>query len=179
MKIYTRSGDRGETALFDGERVPKSAPRVDVYGEVDELNASIGAVLAEPLNEEVATMLQHVQRDLFAVGGRLADPSRKVAERVRKAAIEEADVDRLEQWIDAVEAELPPIRHFVLPGGSRPAALLHVARTVCRRAERRLAGLRPGPDEALLLVYMNRLSDLLFVLARAVNYRAGVTETEW
>jgi cob(I)alamin adenosyltransferase len=179
VKIYTRTGDSGETALFDGQRVSKADLRVDAYGEVDELNAAVGAVLAEPLDDEIATMLQRVQRDLFALGGRLADPGRRIAGRVEKVGVGDADVRRLEQWIDALEIGLPPLRHFVLPGGSRPGALLHGARTVCRRAERRIVRLALDQEDAVILVYVNRLSDLLFVLARAVNHRAGVTETEW
>lgn len=179
MKIYTRTGDAGETALFDGRRVPKSDLRVEAYGEVDELNALAGQALAEPMDDDLAAMLREVQRDLFALGGRLADPSGKIADRVRKAVISDADVARLEGWIDTLEGELPPLRHFILPGGSRAAALLHVCRTACRRAERRVVQLGAGAAEPPVLAYLNRLSDFLFVLARAANRRAGVTEIEW
>jgi cob(I)alamin adenosyltransferase len=179
VKIYTRTGDTGETGLFDGRRVSKSDLRVDAYGEVDELNAAIGAVLAAGVDPEMSAMLQAIQRDLFAIGGRLADPSRKVAERVEKMNVGAADVARLEQWIDRLESGLPPLRRFILPGGSAPGAALHLARTVCRRAERRIVLL--GADEVPpeLLAYVNRLSDYLFVAARAVNRRAGVPELEW
>ncbi|MBP7569380.1 MAG: cob(I)yrinic acid a,c-diamide adenosyltransferase [Acidobacteria bacterium] len=179
MKIYTRTGDAGETALFDGRRVPKSDLRVEAYGDVDELNAVVGLVLAEGLDEDLAAMLRAVQRDLFALGGRLADPAGKIAGRVGKVAIGDPDIARLEEWIDALEMELIPLRHFILPGGTRAASLLHVCRTVCRRAERRVVQLGSEAVEPALLAYLNRLSDFLFVLARAANRRAGVAETEW
>jgi cob(I)alamin adenosyltransferase len=181
VKIYTRTGDTGETALFDGRRVPKADLRVDAYGEIDELNATIGVLLAEPeyLQEDVEAMLEEVQRDLFAVGGRLADPGKRIAERVEKVAIGAADVARVEGWIDTLEAELTPLSRFILPGGIRAAALAHLARTVCRRAERRMVLLGPHAFEAELLAYVNRLSDFLFVLARVLNRRAGVAESEW
>jgi len=179
VKIYTRTGDAGETALFDGRRVPKSDLRVEAYGDVDELNAVVGLVLAEGLDEDLAAKLRVVQRDLFALGGRLADPARKIAGRVGKVAIGDPDIARLEEWIDALEMELTPLRHFILPGGTRAASLLHVCRTVCRRAERRVVQLGSEAVEPALLAYLNRLSDFLFVLARAANRRAGVAETEW
>ena len=179
MKIYTRTGDSGETGLFDGQRVPKSDARVDAYGEVDELNAALGLVLAEPLDADIAEMLRAVQRDLFALGGRLADPSRKIALRVGKVLMGAPEIARLEGWIDQLESELPVLRRFILPGGSRAGALLHAARTVCRRAERRIVLIGPDALDPELLAYTNRLSDLLFVVARAVNRRAGVPEIEW
>ena len=113
------------------------------------------------------------------MGARLADPSKRIAERVTKAAVQESDVTRLEQTIDRLENELEPLRRFILPGGSLPGALLHMSRTICRRAERRVVGLGPGAVEPIVIVYLNRLSDLLFVMARAANHRAGVAETEW
>jgi cob(I)alamin adenosyltransferase len=179
VKIYTRTGDGGETGLFDGRRVAKSDPRVDAYGEVDELNAAIGVVLAAGVDEEIAGMLRSIQRDLFAVGGRLADPSHRVADRVQKATVGAGDITRLEGWIDGLEAGLQPLRRFILPGGSRAGACAHLARTICRRAERRIVALGPGACEGELLAYVNRLSDLLFVVARAVNRRAGEPEQEW
>jgi cob(I)alamin adenosyltransferase len=179
VKIYTRTGDLGETALFDGRRVSKADLRVDAYGDIDELNAALGVALAGGLPEDVAGMLGQIQRDLFAVGGSLADPAHRVAERVRKMTVGEADTTRLEQWIDQLESELPPLRSFVLPGGSRPGAALHLARTVCRRAERRIVSLGAGETDPALLAYVNRLSDFLFVAARALNHRAGVRELEW
>jgi cob(I)alamin adenosyltransferase len=179
VKIYTKTGDSGETGLFDGTRVAKSDPRVAAYGDVDELNAWLGAARASGMDAEVAGMLEQIQRDLFALGARLADPARKIAGRVTKVAVSSADIERLEGWIDALEAELPPLRRFILAGGSPAGASLHVARTVCRRAERAMVGLGPDAFEAELLTYVNRLSDLLFVMARAVNRRAGVAEAEW
>jgi cob(I)alamin adenosyltransferase len=179
VKIYTRTGDSGETGLFDGRRVSKSHPRVAAYGDVDEIGAWIGFVRAAGLDDELSTMLGQIQRDLFAIGARLADPAHRIADRVAKAAISQTDIARLEEWIDLLEAELPPLRRFILSGGSRTGAALHVARTVCRRAERALVGLGRDAFEPELLTYMNRLSDLLFVLARAANHRAGTAETEW
>jgi cob(I)alamin adenosyltransferase len=184
VKIYTRTGDGGETGLFDGTRVPKNDLRVAAYGEVDELNAWLGFVRASADDAEIREMLERIQRDLFAIGARLADPAHRIAERVQKAAaVGDADISRMEQWIDALEADLPPLRRFILAGGSTPGAALHVARTVCRRAERAMVALECalGRDafEAPLLVYVNRLSDLLFTMARAINHRSGVTELEW
>jgi cob(I)alamin adenosyltransferase len=178
VKIYTRTGDAGDTSLFDGSRVKKDHARVDAYGEVDELNAWLGLVRASPLDAPLDDALQQIQRDLFALGAQLADPADKLAPRVTKAVIAEPDVVRLEQLIDQLEEELPPLRRFILAGGTPAGAALHVARTVCRRAERRIVGLDP-PVDAVLVRYVNRLSDLLFVLARAVNRRGGVPETEW
>jgi cob(I)alamin adenosyltransferase len=183
VKIYTRTGDAGETGLFDGTRVPKSDPRVATYGEVDELNAWLGLVRSMlPYRAELAEMLTQIQRDLFAVGARLADPSRRIAGRVAKAEIGPPDIARLEGWIDTLDSLLPPLRRFILAGGSSAGATLHVARTVCRRAERAMVALRAA-DEAMVdtsaLVYVNRLSDLLFVMARVANLRDDSPEIEW
>ena len=179
MKIYTRTGDDGHTALFDGTRVRKADARVSAYGEVDELNAWLGFVGASTADDQLRGMLEQMQRDLFGVGARLADPSHRIAERVSKAAVTAADIARLENWIDTLEAELTPLRRFILAGGSPAAAALHVARTVCRRAERAMVALGDGAFEPELLIYINRLSDLLFVMARAANRRTGMAETEW
>jgi len=178
VKLYTRTGDSGETSLFDGTRVKKHDPRVDAYGEVDELNAWLGFVRSSEIDDDLDAELVQIQRDLFALGAQLADPADKIANRVTKAALDDDDVTRLEQVIDRLEAEVPPLRRFILAGGIPAGAALHVARTVCRRAERRIVSLTPAVD-AVLVRYVNRLSDLLFVLARAVNYRAGAAETEW
>jgi cob(I)alamin adenosyltransferase len=178
VKIYTRTGDTGETSLFDGTRVRKSEPRVEAYGDVDELNACLGLARASGADHEIADELIRLQRDLFALGAQLADPGEKIAARVTKAALGDDDVARLEQLIDRYEAELPALRRFILAGGSPAGAALHVARAVCRRAERRMVALEPAVD-AVLVRYVNRLSDLLFVLARAVNHRSGAVETEW
>jgi cob(I)alamin adenosyltransferase len=191
LKIYTKTGDAGETSLFDNSRVSKSDPRVDAYGEVDEVNACLGAALAavrlrgsaasagQGISTDIAAVLETIQKDLFAVGARLADPSSRIAGRVTKAAVTGQQIELLEATIDRLEAELPPLRKFILPGGSPAGAFLHLGRTVCRRAERRVVGLGPDAVEASVIIYLNRLSDLLFVMARAVNHRAGVPETEW
>jgi cob(I)alamin adenosyltransferase len=177
MKIYTRTGDTGTTNLFDGTRIAKSDPRVDAYGEVDEANAVLGLARASGLNPDLDDMLVQIQRDLFALGSRLADPAERLPGRVEKAALGQQDVARLEGWIDQLEAELTPLRRFILPGGSMTGATLHLARTVMRRAERRMVAL--GILEPALLAYANRLSDLLFVMARVANRRAGMPEVEW
>ena len=179
MKIYTKTGDAGETSLFDNSRVSKADPRVDAYGEVDEVNASLGAARAAGVDDDIAQVLATVQKDLFAVGARLADPSSRIAERVTKATVTAEQIELLETTIDRLEAELPPLRRFILPGGSPAGALLHLARTVCRRAERRVVSLGTDSVEPGVIIYLNRLSDLLFVMARAVNRRAGIPETEW
>jgi cob(I)alamin adenosyltransferase len=179
VKIYTRTGDTGETALFDGTRVPKSDARVAAYGDVDELGAWLGLAVAADPGADIAEKLIQIQRDLFALGARLADPAHRIAGRVTKAAISAADVARLESWIDGFDGELRPLRRFILAGGSTAGAALHLARTVCRRAERAMVLLGDEAFEAELLQYVNRLSDLLFTMARAVNQRAGVPEVEW
>jgi len=180
VKIYTKTGDKGETGLFDGTRVPKDATRVDAYGAVDELNAVLGGVIAFVEDPEFAGILHEIQRDLFAVGARLADPRLAREGRSEKDRFEGDRVTRLESVIDRLEAELPPLRRFILPGGSRAGALLHLARTVCRRAERRIVTLaRETEIQPVVITYINRLSDLLFVLARAVNHRAGAEEVPW
>jgi len=185
LKIYTKTGDRGDTGLFGGTRVSKADPRVAAYGDVDELNASLGlarAMLVAADDQELAGMLERIQRDLFALGARLADPGHKIADRVMKAAVTAADITRLEEWIDALESVLPPLRRFILAGGSQAGAALHLARTICRRAERAMVGLLAGDADAVepeLLIYVNRLSDLLFVMARRANLRAGTPEIEW
>jgi cob(I)alamin adenosyltransferase len=181
MRIYTRTGDDGETSLFGGGRVAKDHRRVTAYGEVDELNSAIGVVRAE---EPVALFdpeLEVVQRDLFVIGGHLATPD---PERVRAAlARAELPSDRIttiERAIDAADAELPPLRAFILPAGTPKAAALHLARTVCRRAERSIVALaREEEVPDLFLVYLNRLSDYLFTLARLTNHRAGRGEVTW
>jgi cob(I)alamin adenosyltransferase len=179
VKIYTRTGDRGETALLGGTRVSKAAPRVAAYGEVDELNAWLGLVRAGADDDQLKDMIEQIQRDLFAVGSRLSDPVGKVTNRVEKTSVGATEVERLEGWIDLLETEVPPLRRFILAGGSLDGASLHVARTVCRRAERAIVGLGADQVEPDILEYVNRLSDLLFVMARAANHRHGAPETEW
>jgi cob(I)alamin adenosyltransferase len=178
VTLYTRTGDAGETSLFDGTRVRKDDERVAAYGDVDELNAWLGLARASRLDADLDAEIVQLQQDLFALGARLADPGHRIAGRVTKAVLGDEDVARLERLIDRLDAEVPPLRRFILAGGSPAGAALHVARTVCRRAERRIVALEPPPDAALLR-YVNRLSDLLFAMARAVNARAGVPEVEW
>jgi cob(I)alamin adenosyltransferase len=183
-KIYTRTGDAGMTALGTGERVPKHAPRIAAYGTVDETNAAIGMARLE-LSEhaDVDAMLARIQNDLFDLGADLTMPQRSESENRARAPlrVSDAQVKRLEEEIDAMNAQLAPLRSFVLPGGSAAAAALHVARTVCRRAERGIVELAQLPDEpvsAAALKYINRLSDLLFVASRYVNAR-GEGDVLW
>jgi cob(I)alamin adenosyltransferase len=179
VKIYTKTGDKGQTGLLGGTRVPKDALRVSAYGDVDEACATIGVVVSQA-DARLAQLLGAIQKDLFAIGARLADPTHKLAARRAKAAVTAAHVRRLERAIDARERELPTLRAFVLPGGTPAAALLHQARTVVRRAERSVVSLsREAALEPGILVYLNRLSDLLFVLARHENHRAGLVEERW
>lgn len=180
-RIYTRTGDEGETGLFGGGRVPKSDHRVHAYGEVDELNAVIGWVLARmPTDQdEVRKRLLLVQGDLFALGAHLATPP-DARSRGHIPPLPEDRPDEFEQWIDQAEEEMEPLRSFILPGGSEAGAALHLARTVCRRAERAVVALSGHAEiDPLILIYLNRLSDLLFDLARLVNHHAGVPETPW
>ena len=179
MKIYTKTGDSGETSLFDGTRVSKTDPRVVAYGDVDELQACLGMARAATLPADLDEMCVTVQRDLFALGARLADPAHKIAKRVEKIVIDDRSVARLEGWIDALDTEMPPLRHFILSDGCPAGAALHFSRTVCRRAERSILALGADAVEPIVIVYVNRLSDLLFTMARAANHRAGTTETPW
>lgn len=187
VKIYTRTGDKGDTSLRWGERIPKDALRVDAYGEVDEANSFVGLALAHlaavqgehPALNLVHQVFTRVQRELFDVGADLATPPDR--QKGGQPKVTEARVTQLEQDIDALEAGLPPLRHFILPGGSPAAAALHVARTVSRRAERRLVTLaRQEPEfvDPVLVKYVNRLSDALFMAARAVNHHLGVDDSK-
>ena len=178
MKIYTRTGDDGTTGLIGAGRVRKSDPRVEAYGSVDELNAGLGAVLAHDAEGWFGAVLGAAQSRLFVIGARLAAVSDET--RARLESLEDDDIATLERAIDALAAELPPLTQFILPGGTRLAAELHRARTVCRRAERRVVALAEHAtvDESVLR-YLNRLADLLFVMARAANHRAGSPETPW
>lgn len=181
MKIYTRTGDSGSTGLFGGGRVAKSDPRVEAYGDVDELNSSIGFARALEHMPRVDDVLLPVQRDLHAIGALLATPNReKMAQHLEKARIDDSRIRELEQAIDAGDEELEPLRAFIIPGGTPKAAALHVARTVCRRAERRVVHLAGEAEiPPVVVVYLNRLSDLLFTLARVANRRASVEESSW
>ena len=181
MKIYTRTGDTGETGLFGGGRVPKDHPRVAAYGDVDELNSAIGVARATPPAALFDETLDLVQRDLFAIGGHLATPDpEKVAAALEKAELSAERVGQFEQIMDAADQELPPLRAFVLPAGTPKAAALHLARTVCRRAERSVVHLtHETAVPALFVVYLNRLSDFLFTLARLANHRDGAGDVTW
>jgi cob(I)alamin adenosyltransferase len=179
-KIYTRTGDTGETGLFGGGRVAKTHPRVEAYGDVDELNASIGLARAIELMPRVDEVLVPLQRDLFAIGALLATPDRdKMKKQLDKARIDEGRIRELEQAIDDGDDELEPLKAFIVPGGTPKAAALHVARTVCRRAERRVIALESESIPPIVVIYLNRLSDLLFTLARVANKRAGAGEVTW
>jgi cob(I)alamin adenosyltransferase len=178
MKIYTRTGDAGETGLFGGGRVPKDDARVAAYGEVDELNASLGLARAAGVGA-LDSLCQQLQDQLFTVGAVLATPRGTKAD-AHIPHVRPEWVTALERSIDELDAELPPQTHFILPGGTPGSAALHLSRTVCRRAERRVVPLfRQGTVEESTLRYLNRLSDLLFMMARAVNHRAGVQDVAW
>ncbi len=176
-RIYTRLGDAGETALIGGRRVPKDDPRVEAYGTLDELNAALGAARAALADQEIGAILDQRQQDLFAVSAAVAAPP---GQEANVPPLTRDQVTELETLIDRFEATLPPLRRFILPGGILAGALLHVARTISRRAERRLVTLaRSEQVNPEILRYINRLSDLLFVLARTVNRRGGAVEQEW
>lgn len=177
MKIYTKTGDGGETGLFGGTRVSKASARVASYGDVDELNSVLGLARVHPIDETRDALLAQVQSELFNLGAELAA---RPGKDIGVPRVGEPQVTVLERAIDDAESELEPLTSFVLPGGSAAAAHLHLARTVCRRAERALVGLSVQDEVRPELVhYLNRLSDLLFVLARLANHRAGVVDVPW
>jgi cob(I)alamin adenosyltransferase len=178
MKIYTRTGDDGTTGLFGGGRVKKASLRVEAYGTVDELNAALGVARATRLDPSIDAVLAEVQADLFTLGAELACVPGK-EEKLGMPLLSSAEGTRLERAIDAAEEGLPPLTSFVLPGGTPQAAALHHARTVCRRAERAVLAIEEAPSRAEVVVYLNRLSDLLFVLARRANHLAGVADVPW
>ena len=181
MKIYTRTGDDGTTGLFGGRRVAKSDPRIECYGTVDELNATLGlAAAAAELPDKLGAMLAQVQNELFVIGSHLATPQDDTRRLAQVPDLDESAIKRLESQIDAADAELPPLRNFILPGGSEAAARLHLARTVCRRAERLLVEFSGEQAvEPVVLRYLNRLSDWLFVYARWCNHKAGMADVPW
>jgi cob(I)alamin adenosyltransferase len=181
LKIYTKTGDAGDTGLFGGGRVPKDHPRVVAYGDIDELNAFVGMARSMDVMPRIDEVLAPVQRDLFALGALLATPDHeKMKEQLAKARISDARIAQLEQAIDDGEAELEPLKAFIMPGGTPKAAALHVARTVCRRAERAVISLQKDAEiPQIVIIYLNRLSDLLFVLARVATRRAGAGEVTW
>lgn len=176
MKVYTRKGDAGETSLFSGGRVRKDDARVEAYGTVDELVSLLGLLRCEPLPDDVEGRVVAIQESLFSVGAALADPEGRMEHDPCAW-----NAERLERWIDVMDGEIEPLTAFILPGGSRAAAVSQVARTVCRRAERRVGELagNAGAVPEGLLAYLNRLSDALFTLARFLNARNGILETEW
>lgn len=177
MKIYTKTGDAGETGLFGGPRVKKHDPRIEAYGTIDELNAALGLVRCDLPPGEVESLLSQIQSELFDVGAQLATPD---PAKHQMQLLGQAPIRNLEQAIDQFEAQLPLLKQFILPGGVRAAAGLHLARCICRRAERRMVALAESESiSAELIVYVNRLSDLLFVLARAVNQQAGAPDVPW
>ena len=178
MKLYTKTGDDGTTGLFGGGRVKKASQRVEAYGTVDELNATIGMARATKLDAATDEVLSHVQVDLFTLGAELACVPGK-EDKLSMKLLDPGDAERLEKAIDAAEDGLPPLKSFVLPGGSAQAASLHMARTICRRAERGVLALDDAPARSDIVVYLNRLSDLLFVLARRANHVLGVEDVPW
>jgi len=184
MKIYTKTGDKGETSLYGGTRVSKAAARVESYGTLDELNAFIGLAKAEISDEKVLSQLQKIQFDLFTVGSEAATPTDKLILANGKnrlhLMISEEEISELELWMDDLDAELEPLQFFILPSGGKAAASIHVCRTVCRRAERAMVHLNETEEvRPELIKYLNRLSDYLFILARYISKISGEKEEYW
>lgn len=183
MKIYTKTGDKGETSLFTGQRVSKTDPFIEALGSVDECNSTIGLAMAllpaNPEMKKVRQQLEIIQHALFDVGAALATPlTRAGKNKLEKTRFDHQEIEELEKWMDQMEAELPPLKEFILPGGHPAGASLHVARSTCRRAERRVIPLNEDVSETVL-VYLNRLSDYLFFASRYVNFLASSPETKW
>lgn len=177
MKIYTKTGDGGETSLFGGGRVSKYSARIEAYGTVDELNSTIGYARSQQLNVDSDKKLEIIQNDLFVIGADLATPPETKATIKR---IESEQITQLESWIDEMEKDLTPLRYFILPGGTAGASALHISRTVCRRAERCVINaMKTETISNLVVIYLNRLSDFLFVMSRYENSKAGVNEIHW
>ena len=182
MKIYTRKGDGGETSLFGGKQVSKDDIRVEAYGTVDELNSFLGLAIAKlpDVMNDWRERLTSIQSDCFTLGAILATPKTDAEKPEHVPDLQDSRIEQLEKWIDELDDELEPLKAFVLPGGSEAAATLHAARSVCRRAERRVVALAKHEEvEDVVVRYMNRLSDLLFTLARAANARLGTADVEW
>ena len=184
MKIYTKTGDKGETSLYGGTRVSKASARVESYGNIDELNSFIGVAKSQIANNEVLEQLKKIQFDLFTLGSESATPTDKLTLANGKSrlslTISETEIEELENWMDAMETHLEPLQYFILPGGGNAATSLHVARTVCRRAERSLIFLNESEEvRPELIKYLNRLSDYLFVLARYVSKMQNEVEEYW
>lgn len=177
MKIYTKKGDKGETSLFGGQKVLKSSLRIEAYGTVDELNSMLGVVLTHPHNSDTHNWLTQIQHQLFILGSDLATPFDK---KVRIDRINDTHIQFLEQAIDTIDEQLPPLKSFILPGGTPASASLHLARTICRRAERfTVACLENEEISEIAIKYLNRLSDFLFMLARFENFKSGKEDTPW
>lgn len=177
MKIYTKRGDKGYTSLFGGSKVEKNNLRIQAYGTVDELNSVIGLSLTHPVSKKGSKILNEIQKQLFVLGADLATP---LSKKTKVQRIKTGEIEQLELWIDDIESILPALTSFILPGGSKPGAYLHLARTVCRRAERHTVELKWNENiSEETIIYLNRLSDLLFVLARFENQEAGIEETKW
>ncbi|MGE5457692.1 MAG: cob(I)yrinic acid a,c-diamide adenosyltransferase [Methanococcaceae archaeon] len=180
MKIYTKTGDKGETGLFGGERVPKFHLRIETYGTIDELNSLLGLTICEVQDVEIKTLLEKIQNQLFNLGSDLATPREEKNEKYSIPRISQTEVDNVEEAIDLFTSRLEELRNFILPGGTRGASMLHLARTVCRRAERIVVRLNKSVELGnYIIVYLNRLSDLFFVLARYENSRNGIPDVLW
>ena len=180
MKIYTKGGDKGETGLFGGERVAKNSQRIEAYGTIDELNSFIGQAITEVKSGEIKDLLGTIQNQLFTAGSDLATPRTEKTEKYDIPRVPEEFFENAEKQIDKFEAELEPLKNFILPGGSRASALLNICRTVCRRAERRVVALKSSEEIGEnIIIFLNRLSDLFFVLARYENMISGIPDTIW
>jgi len=178
MKIYTKTGDLGQTSLFGGERVDKNNVRINAYGTIDELNSLLGLILTERVDEKTKNLLSHIQHILFVIGAELATPAEVKSSAILALSVDE--IDFIEKSIDEIESFLSPLKNFILPGGTKSAALLHFARTVCRRAERNIVEIEECEKvDPNIIVYINRLSDLLFVIARFENHVTSTPEIEW
>ncbi|MFZ1688406.1 MAG: cob(I)yrinic acid a,c-diamide adenosyltransferase [Flavobacteriales bacterium] len=178
MKIYTRTGDKGQTSLLGGTRVPKDHARIEAYGTVDELNSHLG--MLRDLAPDRSSFIVGIQEKLFSIGSRLASPSEAEADKFKVPRVEEADIAAMETAMDAMDKELPEMRNFILPGGHPAVSQAHICRTVCRRAERLVVAIAEAEQLPEIIVrYLNRLSDLLFVLARDIGRKLGVAETPW
>jgi cob(I)alamin adenosyltransferase len=180
MKIYTKGGDKGETGLFGGERVPKNSIRIEAYGTIDELNSFISLVLQEAKSEDVKELLNTVQNQLFTVGSDLATPVNEKNQKYKVPRVPKEFFEYAEKQIDKFDAELEPLQNFILPGGTKAACLLNICRTICRRAERKVVRLNASSEVGEnVLIFLNRLSDLFFVLARYENMISGIPDTIW
>jgi cob(I)alamin adenosyltransferase len=180
MKIYTKGGDKGETGLFGGERVSKNSARIEAYGTIDELNSFIGQAITEVKSNDVKDLLNTIQNQLFTVGSDLATPRSEKNEKYQIPRVPKEFFENIENQIDKFESELEPLKNFILPGGGKAAAILNICRTVCRRAERRVVTLKSSEDIGEnILIFLNRLSDLFFVLSRYENMISGIPDTIW